>query len=422
MPIWRSAGRAAGSTLRSRAKASRDHGNGARENVNARPRASSSTLTTFGLKNSAAFLIGCAAVAIAQLGSRARAAATSAITLGSISGSSPCTFTTTVSAASASREQASARRSVPVACCGDVSTLMMLCSRQAAVISSLSAATTTVRAPLAAARCATRTTIGRPAMSTSGLRGNRVDARRAGMITVKAGTPRSAPREVSPESGTAPGRSVTIAIDRRSGRSNAGYRGRCTGGAYAQSPGHAAGAGSSIRRASVSSITGMPSRIGYARPALRDTSSCLARSYSSGPLVTGQTSMSSSRGSMTHYLGWGAARGFQARLDKINQAGIQSRNERHDTDTPVGGQRRIGAAFYGVLLGDQRPVEGAIGKWIVAVRIVISERDRIEREAGGAQHGEEAIRHADATSGDDAQIAGELFARQLRQRYLQARV
>jgi hypothetical protein len=33
-------------------------------------------------------------------------------------------------------------------------------------------------------RCATRTTIGTPAMSASGLLGNRVDARRAGISTV----------------------------------------------------------------------------------------------------------------------------------------------------------------------------------------------------------------------------------------------
>jgi hypothetical protein len=46
-----------------------------------------------------------------------------------------------------------------------------------------SQATTTRAAPLRAARWATRTTIGRPAMSASGLSGRRVDASRAGIRT-----------------------------------------------------------------------------------------------------------------------------------------------------------------------------------------------------------------------------------------------
>ena len=50
-------------------------------------------------------------------------------------------------------------------------------------------------------------------------------------------------------------------------------------------------------RASSSSITGTPARTGNARPSWRLTSSLRARSYSSGPCVTGQTSTSSRAGS-----------------------------------------------------------------------------------------------------------------------------
>ena len=56
---------------------------------------------------------------------------------------------------------------------------------QAATMSGWSAATTTRCAADAAARCATRTTIGSPPMSASGLPGRRVDAIRAGTSTVK---------------------------------------------------------------------------------------------------------------------------------------------------------------------------------------------------------------------------------------------
>src|SRR3546814_4709402 len=44
-------------------------------------------------------------------------------------------------------------------------------------------------------------------------------------------------------------------------------------------------------------MIGMPSRIGYARRAWRLISSCASASYSSGPLVSGQTRISSSLGS-----------------------------------------------------------------------------------------------------------------------------
>src|SRR5579871_1796577 len=77
--------------------ASRAHGIGAREKYMATLRASSTTLTTFGLKISAGSVIGCAAVAIAQPLFAARCDATPHTSAGSISGSSPCTFTTIVS-------------------------------------------------------------------------------------------------------------------------------------------------------------------------------------------------------------------------------------------------------------------------------------------------------------------------------------
>ena len=46
-----------------------------------------------------------------------------------------------------------------------------------------SAATTTRVAPAVLQRCATRTIMGKPAMSASGLSGKRVEASRAGMST-----------------------------------------------------------------------------------------------------------------------------------------------------------------------------------------------------------------------------------------------
>jgi hypothetical protein len=50
----------------------------------------------------------------------------------------------------------------------------------------LSAATTTWEALESAALWATRTTMGKPWMSAKGLWGSRVDAKRAGTMTVKA--------------------------------------------------------------------------------------------------------------------------------------------------------------------------------------------------------------------------------------------
>src|SRR5439155_21808623 len=60
----------------------------------------------------------------------------------------------------------------------------MPCAAAPSTIRRSSVATTTRSAPLASARSATRTTIGFPAMSASGLPGKRVDAQRAGMRTV----------------------------------------------------------------------------------------------------------------------------------------------------------------------------------------------------------------------------------------------
>src|SRR5262249_34221403 len=53
----------------------------------------------------------------------------------------------------------------------------------------------------------------------------------------------------------------------------------------------------SRRRASSGSMIGMPARIGYASLAEREISSCFSASYSSGPLVSGQTRISRSLGS-----------------------------------------------------------------------------------------------------------------------------
>src|SRR5437764_4502989 len=61
----------------------------------------------------------------------------------------------------------------------------MPCAAQAPAMSAWSVATMMRAAPASRARSATRTTIGRPARSASGLFGSRVEARRAGMMTTK---------------------------------------------------------------------------------------------------------------------------------------------------------------------------------------------------------------------------------------------
>jgi hypothetical protein len=117
----RGSGRQAG---RRRRLPSRHQGIGARLKYSARPCASSTTLTTFGLANSATSSMrvrrgghhavgGCGAATAAQ----------ASISSGSISGSSPCTLTTMSSPSRPSSSQASARRSLPLGWSARVSTL-----------------------------------------------------------------------------------------------------------------------------------------------------------------------------------------------------------------------------------------------------------------------------------------------------------
>ena len=84
----------------------------------------------------------------------------------------------------------SAMRSVPDGWSARVMHTSTPCAMQAAAMSSWSVATMIRAAPDSAARSATRTTIGLPPRSASGLLGRRVEARRAGMMTMK---PASAP-------------------------------------------------------------------------------------------------------------------------------------------------------------------------------------------------------------------------------------
>jgi len=106
----------------------------------------------------------------------ARVAAVRLIRAGSISGSSPCTLTTIVSSLQPCATTTSARRSVPLACSTLVRTARRPCPCAAASTSRWSVATTTSSAPERSARSATRTTIGLPPRSSSGLAGRRVDA------------------------------------------------------------------------------------------------------------------------------------------------------------------------------------------------------------------------------------------------------
>ena len=164
--------------MRSRdcAKASRAQGIGARLKYIASPRASSTTLTTFGLKASATSAIGWQAVAIAASVRSQSVCAMARISAGSSSGSSPWTLTTIASSARPSCAAASASRSVPVGWSLRVMQTAMPCAATAARTRSSSVATATRAAPAARARSATRTTIGLPAMSASGLPGSREDA------------------------------------------------------------------------------------------------------------------------------------------------------------------------------------------------------------------------------------------------------
>ena len=185
MPMWRS-GAGSGSAVTPCAWPSRHHGIGAREKYSARPAASVTTLTTFGLRYSSTLSMVCAAVLITHSGCACSRSAQAATSAGSISGSSPCTLTTMSRPSRPSSVQASARRSLPVGWSARVSTASTPCAWQASRMRGESAATTTARAPASRQRCATRTTIGTPARSASGLSGSRVEASRAGISTVQS--------------------------------------------------------------------------------------------------------------------------------------------------------------------------------------------------------------------------------------------
>lgn len=84
-------GNAANCSLTERLAAARRYGIVRREKYSARPVASATTFTTFGLS----YLPGCSmGVAAVDISSRANASATRSITAGSINGSSPWMFTT----------------------------------------------------------------------------------------------------------------------------------------------------------------------------------------------------------------------------------------------------------------------------------------------------------------------------------------
>ena len=146
------------------------------------------TLTMLGLCQSSHVRSGWAAVAMGAVGVLASCWATAAGRAGSISGSSPCTLTTMASSGSCNRAQACASRSLPLACSAPVRMASTPKSAQACTMRGWSAATTTRAAAWALSacctRCATRTTMGMPAMSASGFSGRRVLCRRAGISTV----------------------------------------------------------------------------------------------------------------------------------------------------------------------------------------------------------------------------------------------
>src|SRR5215468_11063790 len=71
-------------------------------------------------------------------------------------------------------------------------------------------------------------------------------------------------------------------------------------------------------------MIGMPSRIGYASLADREISSCFSASYSSGPLVSGQTRISRSLGS-TVFAGRSVDVEFMARSTGFTRVGSLSR-------------------------------------------------------------------------------------------------
>src|SRR6266853_147759 len=188
-----------------------------------------------------------------------------------------------------------------------------------------SVATYTSRAPLSRARSATRTTMGLPPISASAFPGNRLDANRAGIMAVKDMLRILGPR--------LPVHSFTSS----SGRSFL---------------------------ASSSSITGISSRIGNARRSALQMNSACALRWTSGPLQTGQTRISSSRASMNS---------FQY---EFRQGGIEFGLDAHRNQVAPAEV----AAFYRILFGHQHEI--TIGKVEVCSpkRMVIRKRMGRERE------------------------------------------
>ncbi len=104
---------------------------------------------------------------------------------GAMNGMSPCRLTTTSQAPSgSSAPSAASTRSEPDGRPGSVSTARPPAACTASTISESPAATATSPTAARIAWRSTRTTIGSPPMSASGLPGRRVAARRAGMITI----------------------------------------------------------------------------------------------------------------------------------------------------------------------------------------------------------------------------------------------
>src|SRR5690606_35669781 len=177
MPIWR---RADWKPV----VLSRSQGIGARLKYRACPAASVTGLTTFGFWSSSRLTIGVPRVAMPASASANNNSAACRIKTGGISGSSPCTFTTTASSGQLSCVTASAIRSVPDACLLEVITTVASNFWQASRTIKSSVATTTSSAPLCRARAYTCWIIGLPASMSNGLPGKREAAYRAGMTTL----------------------------------------------------------------------------------------------------------------------------------------------------------------------------------------------------------------------------------------------
>ena len=180
------------------AKPSRHQGIGARLKYSALPLASSTAFTTFGLRKSAGLSIACAAVLIAASG-RSASSVGHRVDQRRVDQRLVALHVDHDGVVGQRRaaSQASASRSLPLAWSSRVSTAstpwraagVRRCARRRR-------RPRRARRRDCAARWATRTTIGRPAMSASGLSGRRVEASRAGIRTVKPGTMRGAGAEL----------------------------------------------------------------------------------------------------------------------------------------------------------------------------------------------------------------------------------